>query len=175
MGRMIFDNLVSASAFILSSKFIRMKRVIILEIDNCTLSDIEELQHELSKRKKQLNNTYNYVETYDKFIQKARELYKDEENGIYDFREALCKSYELFDEHWIEIDFEYDEPPCVVDDCWYSGNLDRIGGATFYRNVVDRDYIVCDVCLSKADFDEFILNKKMIEDLKRVIYNTQSL
>lgn len=152
-----------------------MKRVIIFDLENCTLEDIENMESELAKKKKLLQKEEEEDDPYEQFIDKAKEFYKDEGHGDWEYEYALSESYKLIKEPWIktECSLEFgDSPPCVVDDCWCQGNLDRVKGMQFYHNILREDYIICEVCLSNdrgTEFGEFILEDWMITHLKNEI------
>lgn len=166
-----------------------MKRVIIFDLDAATMDDVNALQEVLKKKKAQLEKKeqeeqeeVDEKEYYDTFIRKAVKIYQ-ENDKLFDEDEdeyvalkcALRVAYEKEGHDvWKEFDPELefgDSPPCMVDDGWCSGNLDRIGELTFYHNRFNDDWIICHVCLDNSrdpDFDEvFVAVDDGIDDMKK--------
>jgi len=165
-----------------------MKRVLTLDLDNATMDDLDALQKKLDKKRKQLLKERQKEEKkdkkkyYDTFIAKAVDLYQkndhlfdeDERNTHGALKCALSTAYEKESVNvWVEFDPQLnfgDSSPCMVDDGWCSGNLDRLGGLTFYYNRFNKDWIICDVCMHNAepDFDDVFLDPdKAIDDMKK--------
>ena len=139
-----------------------MKRVILFDLDTATLEDCSIIQKEIDKKKKQLEKdekaeeeTAAKEERYKNFIASAVDCYIEGENTL---KEALSEAYDDEYDIWVEFDPNLsfgDDPPCIIDDCWCSGNLDRVGGLTFYYNIFNEDIVVCDVGLGNRKAPEF--------------------
>ena len=166
-----------------------MKRVILFDLDAATLDDINELKEELKKKKAELEKKQQEAqddiekkEYYDAFIDKAIDIYtktnKKDKDEYFALRSALCTAYEKEgNDVWIEFDANLrfgDSPPCMVDDGWCSGNLDRLSGLTFLYNRFNSDWVICNVCLESnrnvPDFDEvFVEVDDVIDDMENKI------
>lgn len=166
-----------------------MKRVILFDLDAATLHDINALKEELKKKKAELEKKQLEEQDeidkkvyYDYFINKAIDIYrktnKKDKDEYFALRRALSTAYENEGHDvWIEFDANLtfgDSPPCMVDDGWCSGNLDRLNSLTFLYNRFNSDWVICNVCLecnrNVPDFDEvFVEADDAIEDMKNKI------
>ena len=69
-------------------------------------------------------------------------------------------------DYWIPVndeDIDYNSSPrskCEMDDCWYSGNMDRLGEAKYYR-LKGTTLQICDVCFGNNRIDH---QPKLIEE-----------
>lgn len=73
--------------------------------------------------------------------------------------EAIKKSYDKlpFNVRWDEVTIDFPSygctPRCSDDDCWYHGNMDRLGeyDGTSFELVIDRSINFCEICVQNAD------------------------
>lgn len=140
-----------------------MKRVILFDLDEATLDDVAEMEKQLAAKRRDLEKEAAddariaaERKQYTELIRRAREIHACDPTQSR--KDALEEAYAAEKDPWNDYEehLEFGErPPCVVDDCWCSGNLDRIGERMFYYNVFNSDCIVCDVCRDNGRAPEF--------------------
>ena len=115
-----------------------------------------------------------------KLLERAEILFrksKDKKFSNKCFNSFITAYKELsFDEIWEETttqaDLSFgDDIPCNNDDCWYQGNLDRIGGyECSYRNRFSEKDEYCDVCINNSRIDpdttDFDIYAEFVEKMR---------
>lgn len=164
------------------------KRVLEIHLDNCTLDQVNAAMLELKQKRKALKAAVAEQEAvyfdrrYNDFLKRALVMWekiKKEEDEDCSAKYALERAYEEEENVWHELKsknlFAWFRDKCMGDDCWYSGHLDRRGGATFYENVLNPDFILCDMCKNPERFCRisefqtvFANTEEVIKDLERI-------
>lgn len=160
------------------------KRVLEIDLDNCTLDQVNAAMRDLKQKRKEFKAAAAKEEAsyfgnrYYDFLQRTLVMWEKinvEEDDECSAKYALERAYEEEENVWYELKSKdtnaWFRNSCAGDDCWYSGNEDRIEGATFYENVLNPDFILCDMCICKngrsSEFQTVFATKvdEVIKDL----------
>lgn len=165
-----------------------MKRVLLIDLDATTLEDLKNIEKELEKRKRVLQKIEDrekekrkedrqkrdIIEIAIHLFQKNDNLFDVDEDPDVAMKCAFTEAYNMEGANvWIEFDPQLDfgdRPPCMVDDGWCCGNLDRVGELTFYRNLFNKDWIICGVDLDNRRAPEC---EEVVVDMDWIIEEMQ--
>jgi hypothetical protein len=158
-----------------------MKRGVLFDPASATLAEVNEMWSVVERRREELLKERQHKHMFVKTAAQEYINYKSHpayyEKKEYTSKEALTMAlwdafYSKTMNMWTEMDISQlafgDDMPCTVDDCYYSGNSDRLGGVTFYINLFNNAVIVCDLCITNCKFDfEKVFTPEMIKSTRR--------
>jgi len=115
--------------------------------------DIKQNLPEWTKYYNQLGSIISQIqeEKRDDELDKEYEQYDGESkeqimNRITDHREWIFES--------VDCEITVSEIDCLADDCWYRGNLDRLGSYKGEYRLKGTEYRLCEVCYDNSHFGE---------------------